>query len=49
MSLADNAVDKMIMVRESGSQNGVARERRVTLPSHEDTGIKAEASVMTRD
>lgn len=49
MNLADSAVDEMIKVRESGSQKGVAKERQVTLPSHEDTGIKAEARVMTRD
>ena len=49
MNLADSALDKMIRVRESGSQKSVAKERQVTLPSQEDTGIKAEASVMTRD
>lgn len=49
MNLADSTIDKMIRDGESGSQKGVAKEKQVTLPSHEDTGIKAEASVMTRD
>lgn len=49
MNLADSTVDKMIRVGESGSQKGVAKEKQLTLPSHEDTGIKVEALVMTRD
>lgn len=47
--LIEFIMNLMIRVRESGSQSGVAKERRVTLPSHEDTGVKAEASAMTRD